>query len=361
MFGFHSIYEPASGQSRAITAENPKGGKGAGGQAAGPLGASRKGHAFLPLKSGETITLANISGSGVLHHIWITVADKTPSDWYVLRNLILRMYWDEEEKPSVEAPLGDFFCCGFGSFAIVNSMPIVVNPRGGMNCYFPMPFRKSARVTVESEHSEDLEAFFFQIDYTLTEVDNQAEYFHAQFHRENPTEIKKDYTIVDNIQGHGKYVGTYLAWTSLSRFWWGEGEMKFYIDGDKQFPTICGTGAEDYFGGAWGFVTPNNGGPVEEQTYCTPFLGYPYFAKTDDKRAHVYDSAACPMRGFYRWHIPDPILFESDLRVTVQQIGHDGLRLFERSDDLCSVAYWYQAEPHAAFRQFPDKSARQPR
>lgn len=357
-----TLFVPTSGRSRAITAENPTGGKGIGGQASGPLGQGRKGRAFLPLAAGETLELCDISGAGIINHIWMTVADHTPKNWFVLRNLVLRMYWDREATPSVEVPLGDFFCNGFGARSLVNSMPIVVNPIGGMNSYFPMPFRDGARITVTSEHPEDLEAFFFQIDYReMDAVSADTEYFHAQFRRENPTAIRTDFTILDGVRGRGKFVGTYLAWTSLSRFWYGEGEVKFYVDGDTDWPTICGTGAEDYFGGAWGFVTPRDGSPVTEETYSTPFLGYPHFAQRDSVRAHIYDGAACPMRGFYRWHIPDPILFETDLRVTIQQIGHDGLRLFERSDDISAVAYWYQREPHAPFPELPNAAARQPR
>ena len=358
----NSIYSRVHGRSRAITAENPSGLKGEGGKAAGPLGVARKGKAFISLSEGETATLVDVEGPGIIQHIWMTVTDQTESGWFVLRDLVLRMYWDDEATPSVEVPLGDFFCNGFGARAIVNSMPIVVNPVGGMNCYFPMPFRKSARVTITNEHPQAIEAFFYQFDYMLVdELGEDVEYFHAQYRRESPTVLRQDYTLVDGIKGRGKFVGSYMAWTSLSRYWWGEGEVKFYIDGDGDWPTICGTGAEDYFGGAWGFVKPDNGNPVHEQTYSTPFLGYPYFSKTDDTRAHIYDGAACPMRGFYRWHLPDPLLFEEELRVTVQQIGHDGKALFERSDDIASVSYWYQTEPHQAFPSFPDVLDRRPR
>lgn len=362
MFDMTKIYTKTKGKSRAITAENPNGLKGQGGQATGRLGKSRKGKAFIPIAKGETATLMDINDCGVINHIWMTTVDKTETGWFVLRDLVIRMYWDNEETPSVEVPLGDFFCNGFGARALINSLPIVVNPWGGMNCYFPMPFCTTARITITNEHTQDIEAFFFQIDYMLVdEHPRDIEYFHVQFRRENPTQIKKDYTIIDGIKGSGKYVGTYIAWTALSRFWWGEGEVKFYIDGDDVFPTICGTGAEDYFGGAWGFVSPNHGNSVNEVTYSTLFMGYPYFAKQDTVRAHIYDGAACPMRGLYRWHLVDPIIFENDLRVTVQQIGHDGRELFERSDDLSSVSYWYQSEPHHVFPKLLKVEDRRPR
>ncbi len=358
----NQMFNRMHGRSRAITAENPHGLKGEGGKAESPLGLARKGKAFISLAQGETATLVDIEGPGIIQHIWMTVADMTESGWFVLRDLVLRMYWDDEATPSVEVPLGDFFCNGFGARAIINSMPIVVNPVGGMNCYFPMPFRKAAKVTITNEHPQAIEAFFYQLDYLLMdELGDDVEYFHAQYRRENPTVMKKDFTLIEGIKGRGKFVGCYMAWTSLSRYWWGEGEVKFYIDGDGDWPTICGTGAEDYFGGAWGFVKSDNGNPVQEQTYSTPFLGFPYFSKTDDTRAHIYDGATCPMRGFYRWHLPDPILFEEDLRITVQQIGHDGKALFERSDDIAAVSYWYQTEPHQAFPSFPDVLDRRPR
>jgi hypothetical protein len=359
---FSNIFRPVDGRSRAITAENPTGAKGAGGTASGPLGQSRKGRAFLPLPAGAELQLCDIRTPGIITHIWMTTFRQTENNWFALRNIVLRMYWDDEETPSVEVPLGDFFCNGFGEPAVVNSLPMAVNPVGGMNCYFPMPFGKSARITVTSEHPEDIEAFFFQIDYIEKDgLPEDTEYFHAAFRRENPTRTGIDFTIVDNIRGRGKYVGTFLALTALERFWYGEGEVKFYIDGDTEFPTICGTGTEDYFGGAWGFVAPDNGNPVTERTYSTPFMGFAQFITRDGVRAHIYDGATPPMRGFYRWHLPDPILFEKDLRVTVQQIGHDGLRLFERSDDLCAVAYWYQREPHMPFEPLPDTAARRPR
>lgn len=266
------------------------------------------------------------------------------------------MYWDEEEAPSVESPLGDFFCCGFSRECIVNSMPIVVVPSRGMNSYFQMPFHKKAKITLENQHDNTIPAFFYQIDYCLyDELPEDIAYFHAQWRRERITELQKDYVIIDNIKGKGHYVGTYIALTTLERYWWGEGEVKFYIDGDKEYPTICGTGMEDYFGGSWSFASQVDGKTVEN-TYCTPFLGYPYYSANDDLIHNPYHNNDCPpMRGFYRWHIPDPIYFQDDLKVTVQQIGVCYKGLFERQDDLASVAYWYQSEPHNKFEKLMDK------
>lgn len=351
------------GRSRAVNAENPRGEKGKGGMAAGALGPSRKGSPCLgEIKPGETALLGEIDGPGVIQHIWITVTDKTSeADCFVLRDLVLRMYWDGEETPSVECPLGDFFCCGFGRGCLVNSMPIAVNPARGFNCYFPMPFRKKARLTVENQHRNSVPAFFYQIDYCLyDELPETAGYFHAQWRRQAVTELGKDYAVLDGVRGRGQYIGTYLALSTLERYWWGEGEMKFYLDGDGDYPTICGTGTEDYFGGAWSFADQEEGRTVE-QTYCTPFLGYPFYSRHDTVHNDYHNDDCPPMRGFYRWHIPDPIHFETDLRVTLQQIGVCHRGLFERRDDVSSVAYWYQLDPHAPFPALPAPEARWPR
>ena len=359
----NSLILQKEGRSRCINEENPRGEKGGGGKAARNLGPGRKGSPCIQLlQPGETKTLAEIFGPGVIQHIWITVTDRTEKDYYVLRDLALRMYWEEEETPSVESPLGDFFCCGFARGCQVNSMPIAVNPTRGFNCYFPMPFRKKARITIENQHEAPISGFFYQVDYTLYDtLPEEISYFHAQWRRERLTQKRKDYTILDGVRGKGHYVGTYMALTTLERYWWGEGEVKMYLDGDKDYPTICGTGTEDYFGGAWSFAKPVNGVTVE-QTYSTPFLGYPYFSREDDTVYNPYHLNDKPTeRGFYRWHILDPILFDEDIRVTIQQIGVCHKGLFERQDDVASVAYWYQTEPHQPFPPLMSKEDRWPR
>jgi hypothetical protein len=338
-----------NGKTRSISAENPKGEVGGGGKEASNLGIARKGRPCITLPQGETVTLMGVNGTGILQHFWITVTDRTEKGYFVLRDLVLRMYWDDEETPSVEAPLGDFFCNGFGARSTVNSMPIAVNPTGGMNCYFPMPFRKAARITIENQHAADINGFFYQFNYTLVdELPVEAGYFHAQWRRENITTEAKDYTILENVKGKGHYIGTYLAWAALERYWWGEGEIKFFLDGDKDWPTICGTGTEDYFGGAWCFYEKQDG-KIVETPYNTPFLGYPYYSKTDNTRSDIFGEDSVPMHGMYRWHLMDPIRFEDELRVTIQQMGHNSRELFERTDDVSSVAYWYQSEPHGTF------------
>lgn len=353
-----------TGKSRAINAENIKGEKGKAAMASSHLGQSRKGSPCLrDIGSGETVTLANISGAGIINHIWITVTNKTTeADRYVLRDLVIRMYWDDEKEPSVESPLGDFFCCGFGVECDVNSLPIVVLPSRGLNSYFQMPFKKNARITIENQHANSIPAFFYQIDYTLyDELPDDISYFHAQWRRQKITELQEDYVIVDNIKGKGHYVGTYIGLTTLERFWWGEGEVKFYLDGDERYPTLCSTGMEDYFGGSWSFAKQIDNKTVE-QNYNTPYLGYPFYSKTDDViHNHYHNDDTMPMRGFYRWHVLDPICFEEDLRVTVQQIGVGHGGLFERQDDLSSVAYWYQTEPHNNFKPLLEVKDRWPR
>lgn len=349
-------------QTRCISPENPKGEKGAGGKAASKLGPGRKGRAYIDLKKGETASLAEIHGPGIIQHIWITVRDKTDKGFFVLRDLVLRMYWDDETSPSVEVPLGDFFCNGFARRCNVTSIPIVVAPNGGMNSYFPMPFRKSARIQITNEHEGEIEALFYTISYALVkEVPDVHGYFHAQWRRENPTKKKKDYLILDGVKGRGQYIGTFIAWAALSRYWWGEGEIKFYLDDDRNYPTICGTGLEDYFGGAWAFQQRQENEQTRETTYCTPFLGYPFYSTTDTTKCDLYGIDAVPMHGLYRWHIMDPIRFSKNLRVTIQQIGHDGERLFEREDDVASVAYWYQKEPHTKFSDMLPVQERWPR
>jgi len=341
----------ADERTRSITAENPDGEKGAGGQAASNLGTGRKGRPCLTVESGDTVTLADIDGPGEIRHVWITLPDATSEGSTVFRDLLLRAYWDDEEEPSIEVPLGDFFCSGHATRCLFESEAMVVGPDGGLNCYLPMPFEESARLTVESEHQADVGGFYYQIDYALGPDLGDDAYLHAQWRRENPTTRGEDYTILDGVEGRGHYVGTFLAWTTLSEGWWGEGEVKFYLDGDEEWPTICGTGTEDYFGGAWNFETEGD----TPETFTAPYLGYHFHDPGGGGRGRP------PRNGLYRWHIPDPVRFEEDLRVTVQQIGHgrDGYR--ERSDDVASVAYWYQDEPHAAFPEVPGPKARQPR
>jgi hypothetical protein len=327
------------------------------------LGPGRKGRPCLTLPAGATTTVAEIEGQGRITHLWFAFPAHTSEVGFVLRDLVLRAYWDGEAEPSVEVPIGDFFCCGAGARCLVTSLPIVVAPTGGMNCYFPMPFGAGARVTVTNDHPIDVEGFFFQVDYELSDSqENDPGRFHAQWRRENPTTPAVDFTVLDGVRGRGAYVGTYLSIASLQRFWWGEGEVKFYIDGDDDFPTICGTGTEDYAGGAWAFQDRlSSETEPEVLTFNAPYCGYPQYMRNDPSRLAVYATAMAPCHGLYRWHLPDPVHFSQDLRVTLQQIGQVGAGLFERSDDVSSVAYWYQIEPHAQFPALLTRDERTPR
>ena len=286
----------------------------------------------LPAKTATTIM--DVAGPGVIQHMWFTFK----STHY--RDIIMRVYWDHEEAPSVEVPLGDFFCCGFRERAKVLALPINVNPSGGMNCYFPMPFRRHARVTLENRFVHAVDGFFYTINYALTEVADDEAYFHARFRRSNPVPSMENHVILDGVRGAGHYVGCYLAWKQKRPGWWGEGEFKVWLDGDQEFPTICGTGTEDYFGGAYGFG----------ETFSAPFLGYPY--SSWDFKGQIPGGAR---HGLYRFHVMDPICFEQDIRVEIQSLGWMNRFSFAHlKDDIASVAYWYQSEPHGAFPVLPD-------
>ncbi|WEV65715.1 glycoside hydrolase family 172 protein [Bifidobacterium sp. ESL0764] len=351
--------------SRSITAENPDGAKGKGGRASSELGPSRKGAPCLKnIASGASVNLADISGPGCITHLWFTVNSKTDSaHHFVLRDLLLRFYWDDEATPSVECPLGDFFCNGFGATCAFSSFPVVVAPNRGLNCYWRMPFARHARIELVNQHENPIPDFFYQVDYVLYDDPLPADtvYFHAQWRRQAITEKQSDYVILDNVNGSGHYVGTYLALASLERGWWGEGEMKFYIDDDGEYPTICGTGTEDYFGGAWSFMDQDRK-ETFERNYTAPFIGYPYYSRHDPLEPSLYHNDDMnPERGMYRWHIPDPIVFRKNLRVTLQQIGSREGGNFERQDDISSVAYWYQCEPHTVFPPMVSADERRPR
>ncbi|WP_277678454.1 glycoside hydrolase family 172 protein [Gracilibacillus dipsosauri] len=347
--GLGSLSRLSKAKTRSISAENFDGGKGRGGmategtgaEAARDLGQGWKVSPSVMLKANTSFTIANIKGPGVIQHIWMTTF---PAHW---RDLIIQMFWDDEDHPSVEVPFGDFFCNGWNERCHVNSIPISVNPAGGMNAYWEMPFRKSANMKVVNLSDQEF-PLYYQVDYSLTDIPEDVGYFHAQWNRSNPLAYKEVHTIVDGIMGHGHYVGTYLAWQVNSNQWWGEGEIKFYMDGDEDFPTICGTGTEDYFGGAWNFEQPKG----EYGQYSTAFLGMPQVIKPDG----LY--RANQRFGMYRWHIMDPIRFEEDLRVTIQALGwRSGGRYLPLQDDISSVAYWYQTEPHGDFPTLPNKDA----
>lgn len=247
----------------------------------------------------------------------------------------------------MECPVGDFFAMGWNEYAQLSSLSVCVNPGSAFNCYWPMPFRKRARMTLSNISSEPV-TMYYQIDYCLCEVAADEAYFHAQFRRVNPLPYQEVYTILDGINGRGKYVGTYMAWGVHNKGWWGEGEIKFYMDGDRDFPTICGTGTEDYFCGSYNFEDPKT--RANYVAFTTPYAGLHQVIAPDQ----LYNSQF--RFGMYRWHITDPIYFEKDLRVTIQALGwREGGRYLPLQDDISSVAYWYQALPTAPFPRLPDK------
>ena len=332
-------------QTRSISPENFNGEKGAGGMAteghskecARDLGQGWKISPCVKIKAGETHTVAQIEGSGAIQQIWMTPT----GTW---RHSIMRIYWDDQEQPSVECPVGDFFSMHWGKFAPLVSQPICVNPGSAFNCYWEMPFRKKCRITMTNIAADDM-VLFYQVNYTLTEVPEDCAYFHAQFRRTNPLPYKDVYTILEGVEGRGHFVGTSMGWGVNNTGWWGEGEIKFYMDGDK-WPTICGTGTEDYFCGSYNF---ENKETKQYQEYCTPYAGMHQVIRPDG----VYSSQ---MRfGMYRWHIMDPVRFEEDLRITIQALGwHSGHRFLPLQDDISSVAFWYQTLPTAPFPALPD-------
>jgi hypothetical protein len=340
-----NLWRLSDAKTRSISPENFDGAKGKGGMAtleegnahlaARELGQGWKVNPYIIIQPGEVFTIADIEGPGAIQHIWMTPT----GSW---RNTIMRIYWDGLEHPSVECPVGDFFACGWGEYAQVSSLAVCVNPGSAFNCYWEMPFKKHAKITMENRDDEPM-TLYYQIDYTLTQVPDDIGYFHAQFRRTNPLPYKEVYTIVDGIEGKGQYVGTYMAWGVNNSGWWGEGEIKFYMDGDKEFPTICGTGTEDYFCGSYNFENKKTN---QYQEFTTPYAGLPQVIRPDG----VYRSQT--RFGMYRWHISDPIRFESDLRVTIQALGwRKDRRYLPLQDDIASVAYWYQTLPGKKFPQ----------
>ncbi len=355
----------SSAKTRSLSPENPTGEKGKGAMAVDPnhppsrdLGRGWKVRPCIKIKAGETAVIADIDGPGALQQIWMTPT----GNW---RFSILRIYWDGQEQPSVEVPIGDFFCCGFGTddrsnhtgenFRQLSSLAVCVNPGSAFNCYWEMPFRKHCRITLEniqekkdSDPAHGAMVLYYQINYSLTKVSEDAAYFHAQWRRSNPLPEKQDHVLLDGIRGRGHYAGTYLAWGVNNNGWWGEGEIKFFLDGDKEFPTICGTGTEDYFCGSYNFDVGAQAGGYRE--FSTAYAGLHQVLRPDG----LYRSQQ--RFGMYRWHILDPIRFEENLRVTIQALGwRSGGRYLPLRDDIASTSFWYQTLPTAPFPALPHR------
>ncbi|MDP6037030.1 MAG: DUF2961 domain-containing protein [Candidatus Latescibacteria bacterium] len=352
--GMGNLARLSDAETRSISAENPTGEKGKGGMATEGTGAMRardlgvgwKISPSVQIESGEVYTLADISGSGAIQSMWF--------GGYIGRDMILRIYWDDQEIPSVECPLSDFFALPWtglgrrgtgGPLVRVNSVPVSVNPNHSLNCFWEMPFQSRCRMTIQNLHPEERKVCYYQINYTLTDVPDDCAYFHAQFRRVNPLPYKEVYTIVDGIEGRGHYVGTSMGWGINNNGWWGEGEIKFYMDGDNEYPTICGTGTEDYFGGSYNWDVDGEYSP-----FTTPYLGMHQVIKPDGTYQSQHRHA------MYRWHIVDPIRFKQDLHVTIQALGwRTGGRYFPGQHDISSVGFWYQTLPTMPFPELLDR------
>ncbi|HEX3627912.1 MAG TPA: glycoside hydrolase family 172 protein, partial [Verrucomicrobiae bacterium] len=344
-------------QSRWFTAENPKGLKGQGGQAR----FGRKGAPAIGVAAGKTLVMADIQGSGTIHRIWGTLWHFTPE---ALPGMKIEMYWDGAKTPAVQAPLGDFFCESLGHMVPLQNA-CFYSPEGrSFNCLIPMPFRRSAKIVLVNESGAD-NGIYYEVDATEGDKhDRSMLYFHSYWQRENPTTLRQDMTILPRVEGKGRFLGCNVGARlnhSTTNFWWGEGEVKVYLDGDTQFPTLCGTGTEDYIGDGYG-----------QNVFCAPFSGDQYIAPAKD----AYE--------FYRLHIPDPIWFHKDIRVTIQNMGGPGYKamladmdkdpslkfmkagdgteyytraeleahpkrsnVMERSDDYCATAYWFMNTPES--------------
>jgi hypothetical protein len=356
---------PDAVETRWASPENPLGEPGKGAAA----NAGRKGSPFFPLKASESRTLAEVKGrSGVVRRIWMTINDRSPR---MLRGLRIEMYWDGAVKPAVSAPLGDFFGVGLGRLVPFES-DLFSSPEGrSFNASVPMPFRSGMRIVLVNESGADQPQVYYDVDYTLGDaLPKDALYFHAVFRRENPTKLQKDYEILPRVTGRGRYLGTNVGvivdGQRYGATWWGEGEVKIYLDGDRELPTLAGTGTEDYIGTGYG-----------QGAYSHRYQGAPIADHEKQRYA------------FYRYHVRDPVYFREEVRVTLQQIGfvwsNDGrpekplpppvykagpglveldltrlpqVNLFERSDDFSSVAYFYLDRPQNDLAPMPPAADR---
>jgi hypothetical protein len=310
------------------------------------LGVGRKGDPARLIEPGETVVLADIQGRGTIRHIWMT----TLGSPRMLRGAVIRAWWDDQAHPSIEAPLGDFFGFAHGFSPPFQSAVHSVGERLALNAWLPMPFVRRARIELTNEHIRPM-TLFYQVDYTLGD-DHAADVgrLHAGFRRENPTKPGADFELLPRRVGKGRYLGAVIGVRPFQPQWWGEGEIKVFLDGDEDFPTICGTGSEDYAGLSFGLQP-------------TPFA---FHGCSWRERGDSSDTGRISM---YRWHIPDPIVWRNDIRVTIQQIGiAEGppgvtiddykARLRERADDWSAAAFWYEPIPSAPLPTLPDYAAR---
>lgn len=296
-----------------------------------PSGGNQDGRQDWPIEPGETRELAVIEGPGAINHIWVTIA--SPDENH-LKNLAIRMYWDGEETPSVEGPIGDFFGLGNGTYYQYSSMPIQIGTQNGLNCFWRMPFATGARVTVTNDGPVACRAFYYYVNYQVYDAPPASPMrFHAQYRQEYPCTPGENYVFLE-AEGRGHYIGCNLSIHNRNDGWWGEGDDMIYVDGED-FPSLHGTGSEDYFCGAWCY------GPAFSNLY----FGCPQRG----------EHAAGALWNVYRYHIEDPVPFTKSIRVTIEH-GHDN----DRNDDFSSMAYWYQEEPHAPFPPLPPAEERLP-
>ncbi|MBE5786903.1 MAG: DUF2961 domain-containing protein [Clostridiales bacterium] len=330
----HPDYETISVSPENLTGEKGKGGAtplemGTARNAARDLGTGWKVNPYFHIPAGETLTLADVNDQGEIRQIWLTPTG-------IWRGQILRIYWDGEETPAVECPLGDFFGNGLNEYAPIRSLPICVNPGSAFNCYWTMPFRKGFRITLENRNPDQV-TIYYQINYIRKPVDPNAAYFHAQFRRVNPLPYQQVFTMLDGIEGKGQFAGTYMIWGSNNSGWWGEGEVKMYLDGDTEYPSICYTGTEDYFCGSYNF---ENHATHRYEEFTTPYSGLCQVIRPDG----LYRSQT--RFGLYRFHITDPIYFKENIRITIQALGwRKDWRYLPLQDDLSCVSYFYLDKP----------------
>jgi hypothetical protein len=335
--------------SRSISAENPTGAPGEGGKAADKdRGVGRKGHpAEWSIPAGKAVQLCDIAGPGTIRHIWVTTEWKPE----VLRTLVIRATWDDQQHPSIECPLGDFFGFAHGKVTAYQSAVHSVGPLAGMNVWLPMPFTKRAKITITNEGDKPAKVIFYQVDYTLGDKHpDDVGRLHVLFRRENPTTKKKDFELLPLRKNKGRYIGAVIGVRNLHPGdWWGEGEFKVYMDGDTQFPTICGTGSEDYVGLSWGVQAVQylyHGCSLSDREY-----------KGADLQEEVILGTFVST---YRWHLPDPIAWQKQARITIQQIRGSTTqhRVIETSDDWSCATFWYEPLPSAPLPAMPDVKAR---
>jgi len=315
--------------SRSISFENPTGAPGQSGTTSSRLGVGRKGSPTISLKTGQEVQLCDIEGMGTIRHIWMTTRN-IPLN---LRSLVLRAWWDGQEHPSIECPIGDFMGFAHGKVMPYHSAVHSLGTNAGMNIWLPMAFVKRAKITLTNEGEQDV-PLYYQIDYTIGDK-HPADVgrLHVLFRRENPTTIKKDFVLLPQRKNKGRFMGAVIGVRNLTPGqWWGEGEIKIYMDGDTDFPTICGTGSEDYVGLSYGMQQ-------------TP---YPYNGCSLNDKDFV---------SMYRWHLPDPILWRKECRITIQQIAWKK-GLIETQDDWSSATFWYEPVPSASLPKLPDVKSR---